>query len=984
MSDLDGSTFSYDIESNIESFQGGEGGGGGGISETDSQTDVEGVDDVVDKTSSAQRALYAFDGITATSNIHQTGADEVQDAVDSAQSSLNVFDGTVATSEVDTEVDEEPMETAQDQVKGVQKTFQDFTDTETEDWVQGIKEVTEEGSSIQSALYAFDDITATSSIRQQGADEVQDAANSAQSSLNEFDGTVATAQMNVETDDDEEVQEQVKGVQQTFDDFEDSESGISLPGDRSSNLRAAFQRGVPDFIPGIQQKVQREEGTVDLSGLFDTNILSQMGTYSLPGVFGGGEEDIELTEARESVRELGSGIRSLPDHRLDIGSRAELEEYRYQLQESNQVADSLSETLGGFDDDVGDSILQQSESIEMLRRNLQKTERDTERLDSNLGRLEGASRDLVSSMISQSQTTEELDERTDRLGSRAKRTAKSIASLSSTVAGYVVSASRGADSSEEFVDELQDVGAQALKTRLKVSAVSGSVQDFVESISNIGTSFGPFATTLGSVTRWLPVLGSLIAALGGVATAGGAAGGVLAGIFGGGLLKAGEQMADTLEATGQASEELRKAEGAQRAMLGLEKIMGRLREKAYDALEPLRQPEFAQFSLDVLNGAVELLGRLAKTAASLSEPVLGWADDIGNAFWATLPAILEEVEKSMLAIGPILRDLAVGAIEALPGILALMRRHAEKLLPPLMDIGDAFMDALPGILAFGQGMLQLILPIVEGALKGIAAISPVLRALGGLFSWLANSIVVGPILEFVGAILGIGAVASMIPGLGALFSLLVKIGGLLSGSGVLAGMSFSGLGLSGLLGPLGVIIALVGVLLTLFNKWDNALKWLAKGWNGLLDVVEGVMQGMMKAFGKAINKMISFAPDWLVGKQKKKELKINLDNIGKLDYSDYKVDPQKASKFGKKLNSPIKSAKSALGMGQKKTPTPQQKGGEGSRNLGGDTYNQQTQNIVDNVTVNGSGNEARVESAVRRGVKQANKRQRMRNTDMNS
>lgn len=44
---------------------------------------------------------------------------------------------------------------------------------------------------------------------------------------------------------------------------------------------------------------------------------------------------------------------------------------------------------------------------------------------------------------------------------------------------------------------------------------------------------------------------------------------------------------------------MRKAEGMQKAMLGLQKIMGDLKKEAYDALEPLRQPEFAQFSLDL-------------------------------------------------------------------------------------------------------------------------------------------------------------------------------------------------------------------------------------------------------------------------------------------------------------------------------------------------------------------------------------------------
>lgn len=935
----------------------------------------------------ADERLREFDNSIAIPSVHVSVDNyaETQERLDSLENSADHLDGINPDIEVgiDGDVDslsaniQEQLEDATIQVQTTADLISDDTD-EVDDTqlqgdegtdVDGTEDVKNKTSSAQRALYAFDGITATSNIHQTGAENVQDSANSAQSSLNDFDGTVATAQMNVETDD-EEVQEQAKGIQQTFDDLDDSESGISLPGDGSGNLTAAFQSGIPDSVSSLRQ-----------SSAF------QKGVYSLSGIFGGGDdEDLDLTEAQDNIREIGAQISSLPDHSFDIKTKADLAEYQSQLQSSNRMANLLGETLGEFDDDVGDSILQQSDSIEALRRNLQKTDKDTERLNSSLGRLEGASRDLVSSMISQSKTTEELDERTDKVGSQAKRTAKSISGLSSTVSGYVVSAWRGADSSEEFVDELQDVGSQALKTRLKVSAATGTFQDFAESMSNVGTSFGPFATTLGSVTKILPMMGSLIAALGGVATAGGAAGGVLAGIFGGGLLKAGEQMADTLEATGQASEEMRKAEGAQRAMLGLEKIMGRLREKAYEALEPLRQPEFAQFSLDVLNGAVELLGRLAKTAASLSEPALGWADDIGNAFWATLPAILEEVEKSMLAIGPILRDLAVGAIEALPAILALMRRHAEKLLPPLMDIGDAFMDALPGLLAFGQGMLQLLLPILEGALKGIAAISPLLRALGGLFSWLADSIVVGPILEFVGAILGIGAVASMIPGLGALVSLLVKIGAMLSGSGVLAGMSFSGLGLSGLLGPLGVILAVVGALLTIFNKWDEAIKLAIQSWNVLVDVVEwganfivGMMEGMAKGVARAFVGMGEMLPDWvpLFGNLENQGIDPSQMDIGTArDYSGMKMDPNAGDGLASKLNSPL--------GGQKQTPTPQQTGGEGSSNLSGDTYNQQTQNIVDNVTVQGTGNEARVESAVRRGLEQANKRQRMRNTDMNS
>lgn len=186
------------------------------------------------------------------------------------------------------------------------------------------------------------------------------------------------------------------------------------------------------------------------------------------------------------------------------------------------------------------------------------------------------------------------------------------------------------------------------------------------------------------------------------------------------------------------------------------------------------------------------------------------------------------------------------------------------------------------------------------------------------------------------------------------------------------------------------------------------------------------MKGMMKAFAKGINKMISWTPGWLLGGDKK-EMKISMENIEKLDYSGYKVDPQKAASFGKKLNSPIKSAKSAMdsmisggngmpdmsdsGMSRSKSQkkrkqmqtkaqnrkqlwkvqeTARKKGKPVPKlpqNQPATKKEDKSTKIENNVQISGEGgqggNQARVRQAVREGLKQANKRQRMQNTDMN-
>jgi hypothetical protein len=190
----------------------------------------------------------------------------------------------------------------------------------------------------------------------------------------------------------------------------------------------------------------------------------------------------------------------------------------------------------------------------------------------------------------------------------------------------------------------------------------------------------------------------LTAALGGVAVAATAGGAALAGLFIGGLLPLAEEIKQT-------------SEDVETVFEGLSKIFESVGQQAVQALAPLRGVDgFQDLAIGALNGAVELLGLAAQTAANLSDVLGPVARRLGAVFERVSPRVFGEFERAVRSLAPLVEGLFVGTLRSVPGVIRSLTDAADDLAPDLRALGANLAEFLPDLVDFGVDVARLLLP----------------------------------------------------------------------------------------------------------------------------------------------------------------------------------------------------------------------------------------------------------------------------------
>jgi hypothetical protein len=503
--------------------------------------------------------------------------------------------------------------------------------------------------------------------------------------------------------------------------------------------------------------------------------------------------------------------------------------------------------------------------------------------------------------------TSHLEENVDEAGDEAVQTAAQIESLDSELGGLVSRAIASSRSLHSAADAADEYGDEARQATTETGFLSAAMRGLGGAGTGLSGKLGPVGGSLSTIAAFaalsLPLIFSLSGALGALGIAAGGAGGVLATLFGAGLLEQGEALVGTTQMVGG---ELQQIETAGQ---GVSAIFSDIKGQAKDMLSPLQTAETANFTQGLLQGGLSVLQDFVTMAERLMGPIFDMTDRLGAAWNMEQPAFFGELEALIRSILPYVEAFAMFFIRNMPDALAWFREEGADLLPMLANLADSLVELSPHLAELGTAVLKYVIPTLAGLIDLVV----------GAFEWF--DALPGPVKDVVGGLGGVAAAAltvvgalAMIPGSGLVFKALAAgvklLGGVLSGlsiSGVIGSITSLGstaAGAASTIGSLlvgaitslaavvgwpvvviGALTAAVGGVITYFGWWDdimNAVTGTLSWFGGLLDwIIGGIAstainlaglvglgdetEAFFKGVGEAANEWIGWAIDKLKG-----------------------------------------------------------------------------------------------------------------------
>lgn len=376
------------------------------------------------------------------------------------------------------------------------------------------------------------------------------------------------------------------------------------------------------------------------------------------------------------------------------------------------------------------------------------------------------------------------------------------------------------------VDELGD---ESVESAAQMAALDSQLDDVRNSGMGLAGSLGPLRgglRTLAPIAGGVvPPLVSLTGALGGVATAGGAAAGGIAAIAGAGLQRKAENMA-------AASSEFEDSSEA------MEAIFADVGDAISEAFAPLKSAASTEFAMSGLEGVVQLAHIAASGFAEMMGPLMELGELFGGAILDTAPAVFDELNATVTDLRPTLEGFA-DAIRDVPALLAWFREQATALQGDLGSLTGSTIGALAAMGDFGTAILEVVLPPLSVLLDLVGVVAGVLSA------------VPKPLLAAATAAVVAGAAYTWYTGTAFAATLATK--GLIAALGILtAPISATALAIGALVG------AVVGII-TYFGWWDDIISVLAGAWNALVSIVEFAIEityAMIKAIGDILGPVL--------------------------------------------------------------------------------------------------------------------------------
>jgi phage-related protein len=262
--------------------------------------------------------------------------------------------------------------------------------------------------------------------------------------------------------------------------------------------------------------------------------------------------------------------------------------------------------------------------------------------------------------------------------------------------------------------------------------------------------------------------------------------------------------------------------------------------------------------MDVLEGSLEVIRDFATMVDNLSPKLMGMADSVGAVFAEVEPQIFGELQKNISAAIPLFTDLIQSGLRMLPGLLAYLRTDGLEAAQMFIDFAGALAGAIPPIVDVGNAIISIVIPPLVWLSGILGQFAPLVDVVTGALGTLAAAggalyAEFGPVIDILGSIIvGVFGVLAAGSGLVSLFGTLAGVAGTI-GSALVALAGFANPVTVALLGIAG---AVAGVL-SYFGLLGDAIDALKGAWNTLLRVFSGDLSPVKAAIEGIANLAIS-------------------------------------------------------------------------------------------------------------------------------
>lgn len=469
----------------------------------------------------------------------------------------------------------------------------------------------------------------------------------------------------------------------------------------------------------------------------------------------------------------------------------DLEKLRVKLLATNQLSKQLSQTAVSADR-VASSMREGAVAGAELAAGMSRSENEASTLASHL---DAANRQLVAGTAQGAIYAEGMDD--------------------------VAQAQAEASASAALLEgRIEGIGDEATQSAAKLGVFETAADSATSSTirANLGGLSGSVTKIGASAAAATPPLLALGGALAGVAGFGGA---LAAGAFGftaGGIQSRAEEMA-------RFSAELETAADAREQLLS--DFAGRL-EAATDALQT---PAAEQFALANMQAVVDVAGEAADALAAVQPTIFAVAGGLREAFVATSPALFGELATQTEQLAPLFLELR-GTIRRLPELIAYLGDVTQRIGPDLFTLGSALVELGGGAITAGTAILDVLLPPLNAALF----------VAGGVLS--VFELLPEP-LQNATAAFGVVAGGALVASAAMSVLTTTTVGMTLATEGLIAALGTLFAPITATVVAIGALAAVGAGLLTHFGLLDDAARMVANTWNGLVQVAETVVNGIL-------------------------------------------------------------------------------------------------------------------------------------------
>lgn len=460
---------------------------------------------------------------------------------------------------------------------------------------------------------------------------------------------------------------------------------------------------------------------------------------------------------------------------------------------------------------------------ETMSRSMRQAAKGTRDLRDSMSQTIASGSGLVGVMDASEHQVEEYERAIAGLGRESVQAAAEQEFLAQGALHVGSKALRAATKMEVYERSVDRAGDEAAETAVENLGLAASLQSVAAAAGEASVNVGPFNTSVRRAAVALPaviaLVGSFTTVLLGMATAALAAGGALMALFAGGLIGRAEEMA-------------RHSADIENTMEALKEIFLNLKDAILQVTEPIRELGMQDAAMALLEGMVVIIGDLADSAARLMS-VFGEVNDrLGATFWAEEARGMAEVEKMIKDLMPLLEDLTFYILTKLPDLFAWLREETLRVGPALGDFFTSALSVARALSEIGGTILRLTLPALSLVLDATTLIIDAFNAIPDpvVAAAAAFAITATVLITYAGAATAATAATALLDK--TIMALAAKLG-------VIAAP------LSATVVIIAAVVAAIIGLISYFNLWDDITSVLVATWNGLVEVVEFIINGII-------------------------------------------------------------------------------------------------------------------------------------------